>query len=417
MEKSQISSDLIRGHIDTIILYSLLDGDKFAQQISDHVKLKSGENYELNQATLYSSLKRLENLKYVNAYWNDSESGRRRFFSLTELGKTIVNDNLNNWTFSRAIIDKLMDIQPEGVVKTEVVEVEKIVKVPEIVEVPVYVEKTIEKIIEPEQNTQNNLIENNSIPCESVKTENFEKAPSLVEEQQEINFRSILSGLIKATAKPTKKEKTNQSLDNEKIDNNENDEVLKFNETISTTTVAEHDAPTNYGKIDFSDLSLKAAKEGYKLRVSTKDARVVEGSVYINKVRFFTSLSVFLLVLLEVLLFSSAFKGEISTVLLIIAPILAVILPVVSAYFFFKQPLKTSAPIKADIILNSLIVFFNLLLITFALNLLFTVNFEDSFSLISFFIFPMVLYLDVFLYFVLKYCFGKLNFFLSKKKK
>ena len=123
MEKSQISSDLIRGHIDTIILYSLLDGDKFAQQIADHVKLKSGENYELNQATLYSSLKRLENLKYVNAYWNDSESGRRRFFSLTDLGKSVVNDNLSSWTFSRAIIDKLMDIKPEGEIKTEVVEV------------------------------------------------------------------------------------------------------------------------------------------------------------------------------------------------------------------------------------------------------------------------------------------------------
>ena len=124
MDKNNaISSDLIRGHIDTIILYTLLGGDKFAQQIADHVKLKSGENYELNQATLYSSLKRLENLKYVNAYWNDSESGRRRFFSLTDLGKSVVNDNLSSWTFSRAIIDKLMDIKPEGEIKTEVVEV------------------------------------------------------------------------------------------------------------------------------------------------------------------------------------------------------------------------------------------------------------------------------------------------------
>ena len=37
-----ISSDLIRGHIDTIILHTLIESDKFAQQISDAVEYKSG---------------------------------------------------------------------------------------------------------------------------------------------------------------------------------------------------------------------------------------------------------------------------------------------------------------------------------------------------------------------------------------
>ena len=31
--EQQISSDLIRGHIDTIILHTLVSSDKFAQQI------------------------------------------------------------------------------------------------------------------------------------------------------------------------------------------------------------------------------------------------------------------------------------------------------------------------------------------------------------------------------------------------
>ena len=61
MENS-ISSDLIRGHIDTIILHSLTSGNKYAQQISDFIEEKSDNKYVINQATLYSSLKRLENL-------------------------------------------------------------------------------------------------------------------------------------------------------------------------------------------------------------------------------------------------------------------------------------------------------------------------------------------------------------------
>ena len=64
MEKPSISSDLIRGHIDTIILHVLSFGDKFAQQISDEINVKSENKYQINQATLYSSLKRLENLKF-----------------------------------------------------------------------------------------------------------------------------------------------------------------------------------------------------------------------------------------------------------------------------------------------------------------------------------------------------------------
>ena len=59
MEPQQISSDLIRGHIDTIILHTLLDGDKFAQQISESIEAKSENEYKINQSTLYRYLKRL----------------------------------------------------------------------------------------------------------------------------------------------------------------------------------------------------------------------------------------------------------------------------------------------------------------------------------------------------------------------
>ena len=95
MEQQAISSDLIRGHIDTIILHTLINGDQFAQQISDSIEPKSDSVYKINQATLYSSLKRLESLKHVKSYWNDSDSGRRKYFSLTESGKNFVETNMS----------------------------------------------------------------------------------------------------------------------------------------------------------------------------------------------------------------------------------------------------------------------------------------------------------------------------------
>ena len=65
-----ISSDFIRGHIDTIILRSLFSGTKHALEIAAFIEEKSGSKYEVKQATLYSALKRLEKLKYVRPFWN-----------------------------------------------------------------------------------------------------------------------------------------------------------------------------------------------------------------------------------------------------------------------------------------------------------------------------------------------------------
>lgn len=66
-----ISSDLIRGHINTIILRSLYDGDKYGYDIINEIEKKSGGLYTLKQPTLYSALKRLESLKYVESYYGD----------------------------------------------------------------------------------------------------------------------------------------------------------------------------------------------------------------------------------------------------------------------------------------------------------------------------------------------------------
>ena len=104
-----ISSDLIRGHINTIILRSLYDGDKYGYDIINEIEKKSGGMYSLKQPTLYSALKRLESLKYVTSYYGDySNGGRRKYFSLTDLGKRITEQNLSEWEFSRTIIDSLI---------------------------------------------------------------------------------------------------------------------------------------------------------------------------------------------------------------------------------------------------------------------------------------------------------------------
>ena len=108
-ESASISSDLIRGHINTIILRTLYDGDKYGYEIINEIEEKSKGQYTLKQPTLYSALKRLETQDFVTSYWGGvSNGGRRKYFQLTEKGKIVAEHNLAEWEYSRTVIDNLI---------------------------------------------------------------------------------------------------------------------------------------------------------------------------------------------------------------------------------------------------------------------------------------------------------------------
>lgn len=104
-----INSDLIRGHIDTIILKVLAEGDRYGYDIIKEIDAKSKGLYKLKTPTLYSCLKRLEVQGLVVARWGPKASGgRRKYYTLTENGKLYFDKNQEEWEFSRTIIDRLI---------------------------------------------------------------------------------------------------------------------------------------------------------------------------------------------------------------------------------------------------------------------------------------------------------------------
>ena len=106
---NKISSDLLRGHTDTIILKLLLSGDKYGYEISKLIHTNSSGEYELKEATMYSSLKRLESDGNITAYWGDeTQGGRRRYYQITEKGKITYAENKDNWEYAKRILDQLL---------------------------------------------------------------------------------------------------------------------------------------------------------------------------------------------------------------------------------------------------------------------------------------------------------------------
>src|SRR6185312_2333372 len=84
MLDNKLTSDLLRGHTDTIILKFLAGGDKYGYEITKLVYELSDHEYELKEATMYSSLKRLEHDDHITSYWGDeTQGGRRKYYRIT----------------------------------------------------------------------------------------------------------------------------------------------------------------------------------------------------------------------------------------------------------------------------------------------------------------------------------------------
>jgi|GEM_PF-199342 len=100
----------LKGNIDTIILCSLFNGDKYGYEIAKEIKERTQNQYEIKQPTLYTYLKRLETQDLILSYWGaESNGGRRRYYKLTELGKLHCQSFMNEWQYHKTVLENLVD--------------------------------------------------------------------------------------------------------------------------------------------------------------------------------------------------------------------------------------------------------------------------------------------------------------------
>lgn len=104
-----ITSDILRGHTEAIILSHLLDHDSYGYQINKDIIKKTDGKYELKEATLYSAFRRLEQAGYINTYWGDENVGaRRRYYAVTDEGREAYESYKRDWEEAKQVIDKLL---------------------------------------------------------------------------------------------------------------------------------------------------------------------------------------------------------------------------------------------------------------------------------------------------------------------
>lgn len=106
----KITSDMIYGYTDGIILRILADGDSYGYDLNAAVLEKSGMQYEFKEATLYTAVRRLEKQGDATSYWGEQSAGaRRRYYSITEQGREHLRRIISEWKTMKGLLDRLFD--------------------------------------------------------------------------------------------------------------------------------------------------------------------------------------------------------------------------------------------------------------------------------------------------------------------
>ena len=109
MENTGISSDVIRGYVDVMILRILCDGDSYGYAVSKKITDISDNLYTMKETTLYSAFSRLEKLGYLRSYPGSHSGGRERtYYSLTDSGRLYYERKCTEWTLTKALIAKFV---------------------------------------------------------------------------------------------------------------------------------------------------------------------------------------------------------------------------------------------------------------------------------------------------------------------
>jgi PadR family transcriptional regulator PadR len=91
-------SDMVQGTLDLLILRTISLEPKHGWAIAKRIQQVSEEVLQVQQGSLYPALHRLEQQGWIEAFWTETETGRKaKFYSLTASGRTQLKKELDQW--------------------------------------------------------------------------------------------------------------------------------------------------------------------------------------------------------------------------------------------------------------------------------------------------------------------------------
>lgn len=105
----KIDKELLKGST-VILILSLLDSKTmYGYEMIKEIEKRSNGVFEFKEGTLYPILHTLESNGMVEAYWNESEEGRKRkYYKITEKGINHMKEKQKEWDTFRSAVDSVL---------------------------------------------------------------------------------------------------------------------------------------------------------------------------------------------------------------------------------------------------------------------------------------------------------------------
>jgi DNA-binding PadR family transcriptional regulator len=98
--------EIMKGSIDILLLNLLAGKDMYGYEMVKVLKEKSDQLYSMSEGTLYPALKRMEKKTWLRSYWSETENGRRKYYQITDEGKTVLETKIGEWKSVDRLIKK-----------------------------------------------------------------------------------------------------------------------------------------------------------------------------------------------------------------------------------------------------------------------------------------------------------------------
>lgn len=100
--------DIIKGHLDLLLLAILGDGPAHGYALIEELRRRSGEAFDLPEGTVYPALHRLERAGLVQSRWDDSAARRRRVYALSREGGAALAERRAEWGGFRRAVESVL---------------------------------------------------------------------------------------------------------------------------------------------------------------------------------------------------------------------------------------------------------------------------------------------------------------------
>ena len=108
--REQAKADVLQGTLDLMVLQTLdAMGPLHGYGVARRIEQISEDVLQLNQGTIYASLLRLQQRRWISASWGTSDNNRRaKFYAITRAGRKQLAAQAQNWERISTVIMRML---------------------------------------------------------------------------------------------------------------------------------------------------------------------------------------------------------------------------------------------------------------------------------------------------------------------